>query len=275
MTGEWRKRIRELLLRTLLLMAVLVGAMYFLQDRLLHYPELIDLPSALAVARDLQLVPWPDAAQPRGWLRAGPDTGRGTVILFHGNGGHALHRNWYADMFQRQGYRTLLAEYPGYGHRGGSRDEPNLAGEAAAMIAALRGEFDGPLVVAGESLGAAVAAAAVAPSGSASGVNGVLMITPWDTLMNVASHYYPRALVGLVLRDRYDSVGNLAGYRGPKVVVIAARDSIVPAELGRNLYAVLAPEKLLIEIPGADHNDWMAQMGVEAWRDTLAFLESP
>jgi len=273
MIARWRTRLRELLLRILLLMAMLAGAAYFLQDRLLHYPEPIDLAAALMAARDSQLAPWPDATHPRGWLRTAPQTIRGTVILFHGNGGHALHRSWYADALQQHGYRTLLAEYPGYGHRSGSKDEANLAGDAAETISTLRREFPGPLVVAGESLGAGVAAAALAKTDSASGVSGVLMITPWDTLMNVASHYYPRALVGLVLRDRYDTVANLAGYAGPKLVMIAGRDSIVPAQFGRNLFAGLGPQKKLVELPGADHNDWMGAMSVAKWREILDFLE--
>jgi len=161
MTAGWPARARDLFLRILGVMAVLSGAAYFLQDSLLHHPEGIELPAALALARELRLAPWPDAAQPRGWLRSVPDAARGTVILFHGNGGHALHRDWYADMLQQHGYRTLLAEYPGYGHRGGSKDEASLAGEAAEMISALGRAFPGPLLVVGESLAACRAAAAL------------------------------------------------------------------------------------------------------------------
>lgn len=275
MIAAWRTRLRELLLRALLLMALLASAMYFLQDGLLHYPAVIDLAEALAAAREQQLAPWPDALQPRGWLRATPQTTRGTVILFHGNGGHALHRSGYADVFQQHGYRTLLAEYPGYGHRGGSKDEASLARDAAAAIAALRRQFAGPLFLAGESLGAGVAAAAMPRGASAADVSGVLMITPWDTLLNIAGHYYPRPLVRLLLRDRYDSAANLAGYSGPKLVLIAGRDSIIPAEFGRRLYQNLVPKKKLVELPGADHNDWMAGMSPGTWREILAFLDSP
>lgn len=273
MTTRWRRRLRELFLRTLLLMAMLWGALYFLQDRLLHYPESIDLPAALTVAPKLQLAPWPDPVQPRGWLRETAETTRGTLILFHGNGGHALHRQWYADMLQRHGYRTLLAEYPGYGHRGGAKDEATLAEDAVGTIMALHREFPGPLLVAGESLGAGVAAAALEKSGAASGVSGVWLITPWDTLLHVAGHYYPRALVRLVLRDRYDSAANLAGFAGPKLVMVAERDSIIPAEYGRKLYADLGPTKQLLVLPGADHNDWMSTMDAETWREILAFLD--
>lgn len=272
MTTRWRRRLRELFLRTLLLTAMLWGALYFLQDRLLHYPEPIELPKALAAARELRLTPWPDSAQPTAWLRATAETTRGTLILFHGNGGHALHREWYAEMLQRHGYRTLLAEYPGYGHRGGAKDEATLAEDAAGMIMALHREFPGPLLVAGESLGAGVAAAALAKNAVASGVSGVWLITPWDTLLNVASHYYPRALVKLVLRDSYDSAVNLAEFAGPKLVMVAERDSIVPAEYGRKLYADLGPTKQLLVLPGADHNDWLSGMNADIWRETLAFL---
>ncbi|MFA6311736.1 MAG: alpha/beta fold hydrolase [Sterolibacterium sp.] len=273
MIARWRTRLRDLLLRILPLMALFAGALYFLQDRLLHYPEPIDLPTALVAARELQLAPWPDAANPRGWLRATPDTTRGTVILLHGNGGHAQHRAWYADVFQQHGYRTLLAEYPGYGHRGGAKDEESLARDAAETITSLRAAFAGPLLVAGESLGAGVAAAAIASTGTAGDIDGVLMITPWDTLLDVASHYYPRMLAWLVLRDRYDSAANLAAYPGPKLVMIAGRDSIIPADYGRKLYAALEPKKKLIELSGADHNDWMTVMNTATWREILAFLE--
>lgn len=269
MIATWRKRFAELLL----LIATMFGALYFLQDRLLHYPEAIDLPAALVAARDLQLTPWPDASAPRGWLRATPHTMRGTILLFHGNGGHALHRSWYADQLQRHGYRTLLAEYPGYGHRPGSKDEASLAGDAAETLAALRKQFPGPLLLAGESLGAGVAASALARSESASSVTGILLITPWNTLLDVAAHYYPRTLVRLVLRDRYDSVANLAGYSGPKLVLLAGRDTIIPAPLGRALFDSLPPNKKLVEIPDGDHNDWMSAMRPATWREMLVFLE--
>ncbi len=267
----WQKNLIKLLLRTLLLIATMLGALYFLQDRLLHYPEPIEHPAALALARELRLGPWPDAGETRGWLRESPRTTRGTIVLFHGNGGHALHRGWFADEMETHGYRTLLAEYPGYGHRSGAKDEASMAADATATLNALRQQFAGPLFVAGESLGAGVAAAALAHASQ--GVDGVLLITPWNNLIGVASHYYPPALVRLMLRDRYDSVANLRGFKGPKLVLVAGQDSIIPAELGRALYAELEPRKKLLEIPDADHNDWLNRMRPDKWREMLDFLE--
>lgn len=248
----------------------MLGALYLLQDRLLHHPEAIEPAAAFAVARELRLSPWPDASASRGWLRQSPHTIRGTIVLFHGNGGHALHRNWFADEMESHGYRTLLAEYPGYGHRSGPKDEASLVADATTTLKALRQQFAGPLFVAGESLGAGVTSGVAAHADS---INGILLITPWNNLTSIASHYYPGPLVRLLLRDRYNSVANLRGFAEPKLVLVAARDSIVPAEYGRALYAGLGAGKKLMEIPDADHNDWLYRMRPALWREMLDFLE--
>lgn len=271
----WQKRFAAFLKFILLLLVMLLGAIYLIQDRLLHYPEPIDLAKALLVAKELRLAPWPDAAAPRGWLRETTGTTRGTIVLFHGNAGHALHRSWFADELEARGYRTLLAEYPGYGHRTGAKDETTLSTDAAEVIAAIRQRFGGPLIVAGESVGAGVATAALAHGNSGvNGVSAVMLITPWDNLASVASHHYPLLLpVRLVLRDRYDSVANLRGFTGPKFVLVAGRDSIIPAELGRRLFRELDANKKLLELPNSDHNDWTDEMRPEMWQAALTFLE--
>jgi len=267
----WRKRLLNLLLSAMTLIALILGTIYLMQDNLLYFPEPIDPRAALAQAGRLRLAPWPDAQAPRAWLRETPATTRGTIILFHGNAGHALHRSWYADELEKLGFKTLLAEYPGYGHRNGAMGEKSLAGDAAESIALLRQQLAGPLYVAGESLGAGVAAAALARNSA--GIDGVMLITPWNDLTSVAKHHYPILPVRLLLRDRYDSVANLRGFAGPKLVLVAEQDSIVPAKFGRALYESLGSNKKLLEIPNTDHNDWMRDMRSENWREVFAFLE--
>jgi len=267
----WQKRILAFLKFILLLLVMLLGALYLMQDRLLHYPEPIDRTKALIVAKELRLAPWPDAVAPLGWLRVTPATTRGTIVLFHGNAGHALHRSWFADELESRGYRILLAEYPGYGHRSGAVDETTLSADAAAVISAIRQRFGGPLIVAGESVGAGVASAALARGDL--GVSAVMLITPWNDLASVAGHHYPLLPVRLVLRDRYDSVTNLKDFKGPKFMLVAGRDSIIPAELGRRLFDQLDVNKKLLVLPNSDHNDWTDEMRPEMWQAALTFLE--
>ncbi|CAG4884655.1 protein of unknown function [Georgfuchsia toluolica] len=195
------------------------------QDRLIYYPDHPLLSTVLAGARSSGLVPWPGQDDYRGLLREPAGKACGTVMLFHGNAGHAGHRAWYADEFARRGLRLILAEYPGYGPRSGKLGETALTADASAILALVRRQFPGPLLLAGESLGAGIAAA-VAQSAAA---DALLLITPWDDLRNVARHHYPWLPADWLLGDRYDNVANLAGYRGRVAVVIAARDSIVDA----------------------------------------------
>jgi 4-amino-4-deoxy-L-arabinose transferase-like glycosyltransferase len=103
----------------------------------------------------------------------------------------------------------------------------------------------------------------------------LLLITPWDRIEHVARHHYPwlRVLpVGWLLRDRYDSVANLAGYRGRVGVAIAGNDSIVPPALGRALFETLPEPKRLWIIAAADHNDWLGRVDAAWWRTVTGFL---
>jgi alpha-beta hydrolase superfamily lysophospholipase len=193
---------------------------------------------------------------------------RGTVVLFHGNAGHAGHRDWYADEFNRLGLRVVLAEYPAYGPRAGKLGETALITDAAATLALVRRRFPGPLLLVGESLGVGVATA-VAERANAT---ALLLITPWDNIGNVARHHYPWFPAGWLLRDRYDNVANLSGYRGRVAVVIAERDNIVPPALGHVLFERLSEPKRLWIIPAADHNSWMEHVDAAWWRSVIGFL---
>lgn len=256
------------LLATIALVVAFVGGLAVFQDSQLYFPDRPPLAAVVTEARRDGLLPWPEANAYRGLLAEPQAPVRGTLLLFHGNAGHAGHRAWYARLLNRQGIRVILAEYPGYGPRDGKPGEAAFVADAAQTAALVRRQFPGPLVIAGESLGAAVAAA-VARDADA---DALLLITPWDELKNIAGHHYPWLPVGWLLRDRYDSVGKLAGYRGRTAVVVAEHDSIVPAKFGRALFTTLAEPRRLWTIPAADHNDWPGRVDDAWWATVTGFL---
>lgn len=257
-------------LRLVIYAALLVAMMALLQDQLLYHPDNPPRAALLEDARRSGLTPWPDAGDYRG-LRVEPATApRATVVLFHGNAGHAGHRDWFAAIALRHGLRVILAEYPGYGSRPGKIGEASLVGDALDTLALARRTFPGPLLVAGESLGCGVAAAA---AGQVAGdIAGILLITPWDRLVHVARHHYPWLPVDWLLRDRYESDRHLAGMRQPTALLIAENDHIVPAAFGRALFEGLQAPKRLWQIPGADHNDWLHYMADADWQALWRFL---
>ena len=247
---------------------VVVAGVFMLQDKLLYFPQRASLSDMLMPG----FAAWPGAGEFRGLIAVPPSTiqTRGTVILFHGNAGHAAHRRYYADALTAQGLRVILAEYPGYGPRAGVPNEAQLVGDAAASIALAQQTYGGPLLVIGESLGAGVAVAAAAKLKPQS--FALLLITPWDTLANVAAHHYPWLPVNWILRDSYDSVANLRSFARPVMVVVSEKDSVVPARFGRALFDGLAGPRKYLSIRGAEHNDWADHVDENWWREILVFL---
>ena len=239
-----------------------------LQESLLYYPEKFSLEQWRANRRDLP--PWPQDGEMRGLLARPANTPKATVVVFHGNAGHAGHRSWIADELAPLGLRVILAEYPGYGPRGGKLSEESLVADAAETLAQARREFGAPLLVVGESLGAAVAAGAVARAPE--DVAGLMLITPWDRLRNVATHHYPWLPVSLFLRDGYDSVERLQKFAGRSLVVVAEADDIVPAQYGRALFESMPANKRLLTLPGAGHNDWADKVDAAWWSAAVTDL---
>ena len=270
--GTMQRRLALSVFRTVISLGA-IGAMaaagaFSLQDQLLYFPARASQQEMLKPG----LAAWPSATDFRGVV-AEPAAAirlRGTAIVFHGNAGHATHRQHYADLMTPLGLRVILVEYPGYGPRDGKLGEENLVSDATSAITMARQLYGEPLLVIGESLGAGVAAAAVGKVRDKA--SALLLITPWDTLANVARHHYPWLPVAWILRDRYDSVANLRSFARPVMVVVSENDSIVPARFGRALFDSLAAPRKFLTIPGAEHDDWADRVDEKWWCDVLAFL---
>ncbi len=256
------------LTRVLALVFVLSFAgLAMFQDHLLYAPDRVSLAEMSRGVAGAQA--WPSADNFRG-LVVEPSHGaaRATIVVFHGNAGHAGHRGFYAEALAPLGWRVILAEYPGYGPREGGPSEARLVADAAETITAAQRAFGGPLYLLGESLGAGVVAGASAHLRH-EGIAGLLLVTPWDSLVSVASHHYPWLPVRWLLRDRYDSVAHLAAYHGRTAVVLAEADGIVPARFGEALFASLVGTKRRSMLAGADHNDWSDRTN-PVWWQTLS-----
>jgi len=213
---------------------------------------------------------WPSEEEFRGLVAEPAGPVRATAIVFHGNAGHAGHRDFYATMLTRLGLRVILAEYPGYGPREGALGERSLVDDAQQTITLAYRMHGAPLVVIGESLGAGVAAAAAGRERDKTA--GLMLITPWDRLENVAAHHYPWLPVKWFLRDRYDSVDHLAAFGRPVLVVVAERDTIVPPRFGTALHDSLGEPRKLTVIPGAGHNDWTGRVDTVWWQHAIDFI---
>jgi uncharacterized protein len=198
-----------------------------------------------------------------------------TAIWFHGNGNVNTDFATMAAVFGDRRVRLVLAEYPGYGARAGIPSERVLVDDASSLYAAVNDRYPPqPIIVIGQSLGSGVAAQVAADARRAQ-PQRLVLATPFFDLPDAASHAFWDLPLQSIVNDRYDSGNALVRYSGPVVVVVAAEDRFIGAEGGRRLARVARPSgaTTLVELAGADHNNWLAAMSPETWDALLEGLE--
>ncbi len=249
------------------------------QRSMIYFPQQAELSALEPQAREAGWQPWRDSqGNYLGWSRPAPGPGpaRAALVILHGNGDMALPRTaLYGPLLDAASWGSSLdlhvLEYPGYGARPGEPSEQALVQAAAEALDTL--PSGQPVILLGESLGTGVASLAAASRPEQ--VSGLLLVTPFDSLVSAAAHHYPFLPVGWILRDRFDSAGALQGFRGPVAILLAGQDEVVPAELGRRLHEGLPGPKMLREVASAGHNNVAPQFPPEGWREMLNFLLPP
>jgi len=240
------------------------------QRRLMYFPSRATEVEALGTARGLGLEPWKDGSgQLAGWRAPCPGAPV-RVLVFHGNAGSALDRAYYLPLFPRA--EVILFEYPGYGPRAGEPGQERVVEAALQALEQSKREFSGPTWLLGESLGSGVACAVVARRPR--DVAGLLLVTPFARMTDVAAWHYPWLPVRFLLRDRWDNVEALTRYTGPVALVIAGRDEVVGAAQGRLLAASAGPRARAWEQERAGHNSLDLRPDAAPWPELRAWMAS-
>lgn len=244
------------------------------QRRLMYFPSRAPAAEALNTAKGLGLGAWrDDRGNLMGW-RPQKEAPGIRMLVFHGNSGSALDRDYYLELLGRTGTEVILFEYPGYGARDGKPSQTSFVEHAMQAVAQLRKEAPGPIWLLGESLGGGVASQVAARRPS--DIAGVLLVTPFARMTDVAAWHYPYVPVRLLLRDRWDNVSALTGYPGPIGLFIAGRDEVVGTAQGHLLARSLGIRVRIWEQPEAGHNSFSTLPVAYPWPEIRAFLvESP
>ena len=210
-----------------------------------------------------------------GWAGAAPSlpAGAPVALFFHGNGENleTMRRAGMYEELESLGIAFLAVDYPGYGRSSGRPSEEGLMVTGEAVLAWARRRHPGrPVVLCGWSLGAATAIPTAARHPEE--VRGLIALSPWSSLEDVASHHFPPFLVKALLRERYDSLAAARRIHIPALVIHGDHDDLIPASQGRQIAEALAGPKQWVLVPGAGHNDLFSRP--EVWREIAAFLRS-
>ena len=207
------------------------------------------------------------------WWVPPADHACGVLLYFHGNAGTIAGRAPIAARIAAAGHAAFMVDYRGYGLSEGSPSEEGLREDARAAWRHLleeRGVGAERVVVAGHSLGAAVAAGLARETSPA----GVVLSGVFTSVPELAEQLYP-VLPGALFRDwpteRWEVLEAAAAIEAPMFVGRGGLDDLVPRAQSRRVYETAGEGAVWYESPTAGHGDlWFD----EGWWDRLApFLD--
>jgi len=266
-----RRMLGELLIPLGIAYGAVLVLVYLFQSHLVFFPgtgrEAVVTPKSYGLRYESVAIRTADGETLDAWW-VPAENARGTVLFFHGNAGNISHRVDYLQMFHRLRYSTLIVDYRGYGKSTGTPSEAGTYRDAEAAWEHLRhARLASPqaIVIAGESLGAAVAtrlAAEVEP-------RAVLLFSTFTSVTDLGAQVYWFLPVRLLSRIGYDNAANLKRVRAPVFIAHSRDDDIVPFAHGRRLFEAAGEPKTFLEMSGG-HNDgfiftrpeWVAELGV-------------
>ena len=151
---------------------------------------------------------------------------------------------------------VIAFHYRGYRPSSGKPSADALIADAPLLLDAAQKavEAERTLLV-GFSIGSGVAAS-LAARGS---VDGLILVTPFDSLKAVARDMYPWLPIGPFLQHEIDAGRAVGSVKAPTAIVAAERDEIIPAARTDALRRMA--KRLVFDrtIAGAGHNDLYAR----------------
>ncbi|HKI64267.1 MAG TPA: alpha/beta hydrolase [Burkholderiales bacterium] len=241
---------------------------YFLQDRLIFFPQPLgdarraETAARFPVAREV-FAEATDGTRLHAWhMNSGPD-----LVLYFG--GNAEEVSWMLDAARAEmaGTSWLLTDYRGYGASAGSPSERHLVADALSWYDYAVNELGARRIFAfGRSLGSGVAVALAAQRSLA----GVILSTPYDSLVAVAQRYYPYLPVRWLLRHRFDSIALAPRLKAPLLCLIAGHDEVIPPSHAERLYQAWGGPRRKLVLAGARHNETDA--APEFWPEIRRFV---
>ena len=224
-----------------ILILLLVGyllvtlVLYFFQRNLLYYPavnnyfgEKLNVPVEkvkIKTEDDIELLSWYHSKDPKDYK---------TILLLHGNAGTLENRIYKINHFKDVDVNFLIIAWRGFSGNKGKPSEKGLYEDAKSAIKWLKNEGikEENIIIYGESLGTGVAVEIAQNKNFA----GVILETPFTSMVNVGKTHYPFLPVSFLLKDKYESDKKIKNINIPILVMHGKIDNIVPFHMGKKIY---------------------------------------
>ncbi len=206
-----------------------------------------------------------DGTPLHGWFLPAKGGARGSVLFLHGNAENISTHIGSIYWLPEAGYNVLLFDYRGYGKSGGVAELHGVMRDAEAAVKQMAEMEDAknlPVIVYGQSIGAAIATYTVAHSHYREQIDATIIESGFSSYRQIAREklasfwltwplQYP---LSWTVSDDYkpiDAVPLIAPV--PLLLVYSEEDFIIPPHHGQQLYEAAEQPKQLWLVPNGRH----------------------
>ncbi len=255
-----------------IIVLVFIGAsllLYLLQGKMIFFPQpTVASNRSRYAAHEIHVRN--GAVTLNGWLFNNGIDAEHPLVVYYGGNAEDVSLN-FSDLDRFATRSFLFMNYRGYGGSQGRPSERALLEDAVVVLdRILTDQAIDPahVVLMGRSLGSGVAVHVAAHRR----VGGVILVTPFDSLVNVAKAHYPIFPVGLMLKHRFESASLAPDIAVPALFLTASHDQVVPPRLAKKLADAWGGPTTAVEVGGTDHNS--IETSPVYWDAVNAFLST-
>ncbi len=227
----------KLFLTIFLIYFVILFFLFFYQRNLLYHPNennysgdqlTVDIKEVKITTQDnIELLAWYHEKNLKDYK---------TILYFHGNAGSLENRIHKLNHFKNLDINFLIIAWRGFSGNEGKPSEKGLYedGESAVKWLLNKGIEEKNIILYGESLGTGIATHISQNKNFA----GVILETPFTSMVDVAKTFYPYIPVSLVLKDKFENKKKMKNISSPILVMHGELDQIVPFRMGEKIYKI-------------------------------------
>lgn len=263
-------------MRTVIHYVMVVGVIYLLmcallyifQDKFIFFPPRPDADLYKELKKnEISLVS--QGKNIVGWKISRDPQATKTVIYFGGNAEEAAYFNFEADELKIR--QAIAFNHPGYGKSEGRPSQQSLYQNALDVYDFTVKEYQlepSDIVVIGRSLGSSAAAYLAANREIA----GLVLITPFDSIENIAAQRFKYFPIRLILKHSFYTIDSIRKIDKKILLLAAQTDEMINSTHFKNLSQASGENSRTVLYPGVGHNT--IQTHAEYYNELNQFIDT-
>ncbi|MCW8329199.1 lysophospholipase [Photobacterium sp. SDRW27] len=231
-----------------ILLAILLFYMLFsltfcaLQRKLLYFPQpASDIYGEANIHFDI------NGELLNGWVL---NEGQAKALIYYGGNAENIEANIPFFEAVLPAYTVYLIPYRGYGDNAGVPTEQALYSDAVHIFQQIKARHES-ISLMGRSLGSGIATYVAANRK----VDKLVLVTPFDSIENVAKDIYWMLPVSLFIKDKFRSAEHVKDITAKTYIFVAENDQVIPRARTERLIALFNEQLVeVIVVSGAGHN---------------------